>query len=840
MPSFEAWAPPVPEVHPRIWVTPSTLAALQARAAGSHAAFWAEVVSWAQGAMAGPRLAFDGVQPEDLGALALASLIDPARAEFAARAAGVALFLADLPIAGGQGGRDRALALAMVYDWAYPLLDPARPGGLRRRIAEHVESLIDAAPFECFWGGSLSDSAAALTALAAILSDGTPDENALWSTWADKLFDRFSGPAGNRNTFLASLSTWGDTDGGIWSGSGPGSFTVELEGALGRLLPAVQSAFAVGWEGEPWWKNLIEWLLWHWRGDRTLHPAGEDSAPAPHDPPMPLHPLPVTALASGTLGKNARWLFEEIQARGAAGSLSRGAWIWPLLWWNPDTPSERPSIATTGGGSAMRYFDQAGKLAIRDGWDEAGYSLTLEAPKYFLGGRERRRAGHFNLAGAGIPLLYEKGHLDPAQDLTPKDPLDPAQTGHRYSYAQRIPAANVVRIYASGEPAAAVEDSFQRLPLGDTRYGVLQGDGTVQISNDGGQRCPKSTDRLRDHPQDLAALIGEPKWLLAPWVQAALATSKYGCAVLDLRSSYGGGKCARYRRSILWVKPGAIPAWKRPVVLVFDDVQAPVDATKGKLTQVLQLQGAAVPTGTSDSLRFDRSPGRLFARTLKPVSIEKTDAADFTIEGVSYPATGIQPFDDPGGVRTELNPAAAAGALEWLQVLFPCPVAVGAAPTVTLIDTGTDIGATIAGIACTVKKASPFTASVGSSADVTAPAAPTGLAATARAGCVDLDWADNAEADLESYQVFRATGGGYTLIAEGIVPSKFRDETVSNGTAYQYKVAAVDTSGNVSSQSSSASATPAVGIQGPALVPHRGHGGRARAARERREAQGNR
>jgi fibronectin type 3 domain-containing protein len=40
------------------------------------------------------------------------------------------------------------------------------------------------------------------------------------------------------------------------------------------------------------------------------------------------------------------------------------------------------------------------------------------------------------------------------------------------------------------------------------------------------------------------------------------------------------------------------------------------------------------------------------------------------------------------------------------------------------------------------------------------PAAPTGLTATPGFGSVSLDWADNAEPDLASYNVYRSTTEG--------------------------------------------------------------------------------
>jgi subtilisin family serine protease len=87
--------------------------------------------------------------------------------------------------------------------------------------------------------------------------------------------------------------------------------------------------------------------------------------------------------------------------------------------------------------------------------------------------------------------------------------------------------------------------------------------------------------------------------------------------------------------------------------------------------------------------------------------------------------------------------------------------------------------------------------------DTTAPAAPTGLVATAGSEQVALDWADNADADLSYYRVYRdgvpvatATGSSYT------------DSGLVAGRLYTYAISAVDASRNESARSASASATP--------------------------------
>jgi|CXWL01.1.fsa_nt_gi endonuclease I len=99
--------------------------------------------------------------------------------------------------------------------------------------------------------------------------------------------------------------------------------------------------------------------------------------------------------------------------------------------------------------------------------------------------------------------------------------------------------------------------------------------------------------------------------------------------------------------------------------------------------------------------------------------------------------------------------------------------------------------------------------------DVTPPAAPSGLAATAGNAVVDLNWNDNAELDLAGYNVYRSTTGGgpYTKVNVSLIAaSAYADLTVTNGITYFYVVRAVDTSNNESGNSNEASAMPSAGV----------------------------
>ncbi len=84
-----------------------------------------------------------------------------------------------------------------------------------------------------------------------------------------------------------------------------------------------------------------------------------------------------------------------------------------------------------------------------------------------------------------------------------------------------------------------------------------------------------------------------------------------------------------------------------------------------------------------------------------------------------------------------------------------------------------------------------------STADTEPPAKVAGVTAAAGASEAMLSWAVNTEADLAGYRIERASGGGaFEVIAEGLTKTTYRDVDLTAGTAYQYRVIAVDASAN--------------------------------------------
>jgi len=104
-----------------------------------------------------------------------------------------------------------------------------------------------------------------------------------------------------------------------------------------------------------------------------------------------------------------------------------------------------------------------------------------------------------------------------------------------------------------------------------------------------------------------------------------------------------------------------------------------------------------------------------------------------------------------------------------------------------------------------------------SGSDTTAPAAPVDLSAIAGDSQVVLSWADNGESDLAGYNVYRSEAPGVSpasgaqLNGAVLANSAFVDTTTINGTTYYYIVTAEDTTGNESTASTEASATPSGG-----------------------------
>jgi fibronectin type 3 domain-containing protein len=136
-----------------------------------------------------------------------------------------------------------------------------------------------------------------------------------------------------------------------------------------------------------------------------------------------------------------------------------------------------------------------------------------------------------------------------------------------------------------------------------------------------------------------------------------------------------------------------------------------------------------------------------------------------------------------------------------------------AAPTsASFLDTGVTNGTkyfyVVSAVNSLAESANSNEASATPTAPATAPATPTGLAATGGNAQVSLTW--NVSTGATSYHVKRATtaGGSFTTTLASPTATSYVDTIVTNGTAYFYVVSAVDTAGE-SANSAQVTATPA-------------------------------
>ena len=179
-------------------------------------------------------------------------------------------------------------------------------------------------------------------------------------------------------------------------------------------------------------------------------------------------------------------------------------------------------------------------------------------------------------------------------------------------------------------------------------------------------------------------------------------------------------------------------------------------------------------------------------------------------DGFAYSATIADDASDPNFLDTLTFSTVPASGPAWLTV----------APDGTLSGTpgSTDVGLN----SWTVEVSDGNGGSDQAALNITVlasnspPAPPVSLSAEPGNQSVSLDWMDNTEGDLASYNVYRSetAGSGYTdpAIATSITLSEYLDDTTIGNTTYYYVVTAVDSNGNESEDSNEASAMPAGGV----------------------------
>ncbi len=102
--------------------------------------------------------------------------------------------------------------------------------------------------------------------------------------------------------------------------------------------------------------------------------------------------------------------------------------------------------------------------------------------------------------------------------------------------------------------------------------------------------------------------------------------------------------------------------------------------------------------------------------------------------------------------------------------------------------------------------------------DNTAPAAPVFGDTLALNRSAQLSWVAATESDIASYQLYRQIGNAAaTLVAQLGVVTTYRDNGLTNGTGYTYRLVAIDAAGNRSATSNPVTITPAVDTSAPGI-----------------------
>ncbi|HVO12522.1 MAG TPA: hypothetical protein VMX54_17390 [Vicinamibacteria bacterium] len=124
----------------------------------------------------------------------------------------------------------------------------------------------------------------------------------------------------------------------------------------------------------------------------------------------------------------------------------------------------------------------------------------------------------------------------------------------------------------------------------------------------------------------------------------------------------------------------------------------------------------------------------------------------------------------------------------------------------TLTDPRAPLGARVCYVVRAVGSTEPLIESADSNEvcserrDITAPAAPAGLAVLPRQGGLELLWSPSPEEDLAGYRVYRVAGKGEPERLAELTPAQasFLDESAKKGVSYRYRLTAFDRAGNES------------------------------------------
>lgn len=722
--------------HSRVWYRPADVSALVARKNGTHAAYWAELQTYANAHLSTatyPNSWYDDRDGEYTGALAFSYALDSTKTLHAARARDVALYLAGKNIPGGSTKRDYMMAMVFVYDWLYSFLTTAQKATLRNRLNDYVETMYQFRDGEYLWGASHGDMVFAIIALTAIMNDGSSTENARWASRMETLMTHLDN--GTDASFFPAFRYFG-ADPATHKGSGSWSYMNVQEWFYGALFPALKSGAGFDWRtfGETWWEDSIEWQLWNLRRgstNSTFWRQYECRGLSLFSIYAYAHAIQIADVNTGSFGRFAQWLGDLVDS---TSNVVFGPWnMYAILWRNAARSPLEPTTANTGG-NEMKVFPRAGRVIFRGdtpttgAWGTKAIEAVWDVGGKFTDGHQQRRVGQVQIGGYGERILFEHGHYDSNTSLVPKVAGDPTNTGHRWTYYGRSIAGCCTSIRHSQERIQNAVDSCRRQTTASSTFGVEGAGGTIAYSEVGDQLWSKNTARNDYLPNSLQELLAEPKW--TNYSDGIVFSDEpsggaFAYAVADIRRVYWSGKVTKYRQHALWVKRGNVPGWSHGAILIqWDDMAIVQDATYGKKQVLFFLQSAKQAVGSAADLRFDspNSISRAWVVT-SGLSVEVEHVSGFKdLDGVTYPPPSTDQYDDSndGVWRAQINPAVAASNISNIRVYFIGPASETSHPAVTNIDDATWRGISIAGVEMKMKKGTAFQASVAGTGGATA------------------------------------------------------------------------------------------------------------------------
>jgi hypothetical protein len=536
---------------------------------------------------------------------------------------------------------------------------------------------------EKFWGTAHGDMAFAAMSLVAILEDDA-GLAATWWGWMEEMLDELWDGSASGHSYWAIFKHFG-ADGGTHKGAGPSSYFTQNERFYARLLPILDSGLGVdnaAYDYWYWYLDSVLWLLWHWRGDRGFHRENEGYHYSKYDIFTQVHCLQYMQVNGDTaLCRAVAWLESEIRA--VANYAIWGPFNIHNVVFRETRTVQRPTLQSINSSGAMRVFRNSRKIIFRTNWETGGISMTLCAAR-FVGGHSKpgEHAGHVELASQGDPVFISAGGYDPAQTTTYRVPGSASLTGHRWTYAKGL-AHSICSIYDSNEPAENKEESFQSQFSLNSFFGTRNGSDV--IANNGGVLWPKDLVGVKYQPDDLTAFLAESKWNYETFAIEPRETPQFCYAVLNLLPMFYGSKCSRYRRHVVWIKPGAaVPTWQYPIIVVWDDIISHAGDPVAERTNILAWMSKYLPVVESaqQARMFWSGPqSKTWLRLISPATSNVAIQSGYTDRnGISYPATKQGAYDDSAGGchRMDLWPTGPTTTPTFISVIFTGPLSLTA------------------------------------------------------------------------------------------------------------------------------------------------------------------